>query len=235
MKPDLDVVYLDNHLLAIAKPPGLLSQADRTGDPDVVTLGKRYLKTRFNKPGNVFLGLVHRLDRPASGLMVLARTSKAAARLAEQFKRRTVQKRYILLVEGELRGAGLKQDFLVKNKGHVRVVPEGTAGAKRAELQWRSIACRDRLTLVEVQLKTGRAHQIRVQLAHLGHPILGDFRYGARRELDGRNLALHAYHLAVTHPTKRERIGWSAAPPPSWPDAFADAVRELLEDAERFS
>lgn len=234
MKRDLDVVYVDNHLLVVIKPPGLLAQADRTGDADVLNLGKCYLKARYDKPGNVFLGLAHRLDRPASGLMVLARTSKAAARLTDQFKRRTVRKRYVALVEGELQGAGLQTDYLLKERGHVRAVPQGTPGAKRAELQWRSIGTKDGLTLIEVQLKTGRAHQVRVQLASLGHAILGDFRYGARRELDGRNLALHAYHLALMHPTQRERVGWSAPPPDVWPGHFDNEVQSLIEEAERF-
>lgn len=225
----LDVRYLDNHLLVVNKPAGMLVQADATGDPDLLTLGKAYLKEAFDKPGNVFLGLVHRLDRPASGVMVFARTSKAAARLSEQFRRRTPEKRYVALVEGTPEGGGVLVDHLAKIDRHVHVVEPSHPEAQRAELQWRAVASRDGRTLVDVQLKTGRAHQIRVQLAHMGFPLLGDFRYGARRELDGRNLALHAYLLAVLHPTRNERMAWTALPPESWPPDARQAVARLVE------
>ena len=225
---NLDVRYLDNHLLVVNKPPGLLTQADATGDPDLLTIGKAFLKERFDKPGNVFLGLVHRLDRPASGLLVLARTSKAASRLSDQFRRRTPEKGYLALVEGHRTGSGTCIDYLVKEQRHVRVVAADYPKAQRAELTWEALATQGDLTLVAIRLKTGRAHQIRVQMAHGGTPLLGDFRYGARRELDGRNLALHCYRLGVTHPTQREQMAWQAAPPNSWGNAFADAVDRLL-------
>ena len=209
------LLYLDNHLFVVDKPPGLLAQADATGDPDLQSLGKEYLKERFDKPGNVFLGLVHRLDRPASGVMVLARTSKAAARLSEQFRARTPEN-------------GRAVDHLQKQDRHVRVVPAGTPGAKRAVLQWKSLADVGGRSLVEVRLETGRAHQIRVQLAHRGHPLVGDIRYGATQELDGRNLGLHAYALAVDHPTRRERMAWIAPPPATWGRAAIESVEHAL-------
>lgn len=226
----LDVLYLDNHLLVVNKPPGLLAQADHTGDPDVLTLGKAWLKARFGKPGRVFLGLVHRLDRPASGVMVLARTSKAAARLSDQFRRRLPEKRYLALVEGVWTGAGTAVDHLVKAGRTVRVVPATHPGARRAELAWRVLATdeAERLSLVEVRLETGRPHQVRVQLAHRGHPLLGDFRYGASRPLDGRNLALHAYRLGIEHPTRRVPMHWVAPPPAAWGARFREAIRERL-------
>ncbi len=232
MTAGFEVLYLDNHLLVVAKPAGLLVQADATGDPDLLTLGKAFLKERYDKPGNVFLGLVHRLDRPVSGVVVLARTSKAASRLSDQFRRRTPEKRYLALVEGRLDGSGTREDWLVKIDRHVRIIQPGTPGAKRAELRWQVLATErtkaGALSLVEVELLTGRAHQIRVQLAALGHPIWGDLRYGAAREFDGRNLALHSYRLTVEHPTKRERMAFSALPPQTWRGPFGEAIQSIV-------
>ena len=228
MEDRLDVIHLDNHLLVVNKPPGLLVQADRTGDVDLLTLARDYLKQHFDKPGNAFVGLVHRLDRPVSGLVVLARTSKAAARLSDQFRRRIPEKDYLAIVEGSCRGAGLAEDYLKEADGGVMIVDEGEEGARRASLQWRALAEAEGLTLVAVKLQTGRKHQIRVQLAHVGHPILGDLRYGADHELDGRNIALHAYRLSLTHPTRNEWITWTAAPPHAWGTRFHDAIEALI-------
>lgn len=222
----MDVLYLDNHLLVVEKPAGMLVQADRTGDVDLLTLGRAFLKERYEKPGNVYLGLVHRLDRPASGVMVFARTSKAAARLSEQFRRRSVEKRYVALVEGELEGAGIARDRLTAVDGSMRVAANDEEGGRAAELHWRSIARCEGCTLVGVQLKTGRKHQIRVQLAAMGHPILGDFRYGATRAFDGRNLALHCHRLGFDHPTRKEWMVFEA--PPRWGEFFGADVDELI-------
>ncbi|MDX1531889.1 MAG: RluA family pseudouridine synthase [Rhodothermales bacterium] len=231
-----EVLYLDNHLLVVIKPAGLLVQADATGDPDLLTLGKAYLKGRFDKPGNVFLGLVHRLDRPVSGVMVLARTSKAAGRLSAQFRQRDPDKRYLALAEGRLEGAGEREDHLAKLDRTVRVVKPTHPEGKRAVLRWRALG-QDRMqrkglvTLVDVELVTGRAHQVRAQLAAMGHPLLGDLRYGARQEFDGRNLALHSYALTVEHPTRREPMTFTALPPPSWRDFFPALVHETVAGA----
>ncbi len=228
---DFSVVYLDNHLLVVNKPAGLLSQADRTGDVDLLSLAKAFIKERFNKPGNVYLGLVHRLDRPASGVMVLARTSKAAGRLTAQFKQRTVDKRYLALVEGTLQGAGRCVDYLVKENQQVRVVEASYPSAKRAGLSWEALASGSRCTLVRIQLETGRAHQIRVQLAHRGFPLVGDMRYGGTQELDGRNLALHSYRLTLEHPTLREAMTWVTPPPATWKGWFDEAIAQLLSES----
>lgn len=233
----MDVLYLDNHLLVVEKPVGLLVQGDRTGDVDLLTLGKRYIKDRFDKPGNVYLGLVHRLDRPASGVIVLARTSKAAARLSEQFRRRTVDKRYTALIEGELDGGGILRHRLAASGGSVRVVGEEKIDdtkrgrGKSAELRWRSLERRGGLTLVGIRLKTGRKHQIRVQLSAIGHPIVGDFRYGATRPFDGRNLALHCYLLGFEHPIRREWMEFVA--PPRWDDHFGAPIGNLVRENDR--
>ncbi|NNF58817.1 MAG: RNA pseudouridine synthase [Rhodothermaceae bacterium] len=224
----MEVLYLDNHLLVVVKPPGLLAQADRTGDTDLLTQGKAFLKEKFDKPGNVFLGLVHRLDRPVSGVMVLARTSKAAGRLSKAFRERRVEKRYLALVEGRMSGAGEREDYLLKEDGRVRIVSADHPKGKRAVLRWQALGEEGRLSLVEVKLLTGRAHQVRVQLAALGTPILGDFRYGATRELDGRNLALHAYRLAFEHPVRREPLVFTAPPPVSWQGRFSASIKRLV-------
>lgn len=227
-----DVLYLDNHLLVINKPAGLLSQADETGDPDVLTIGKTYLKDRFDKPGNVFLGLVHRLDRPASGVMILARTSKAAARLSDQFRKRTPEKTYLAITEGHIEREERLVDYLLKEDRHVRVVDRSEKGARRAELDYtiggRGTWSGRPVTLVEVRLKTGRAHQIRVQLAERGHPLLGDMRYGAVTEFDGKNLALHACALGIDHPTTKERMTWKAPPSESWGSDFDEDIARIL-------
>lgn len=228
LRMQLDILYLDNHLLVINKLPGLLAQGDHTGDPTVLSLGKAFLKERFNKPGRVYLSLVHRLDRPASGVMVLARTSKAARRLTDQFRQRRPEKKYLAVAEGQWDGEGVCDDYLVKERRQVRVVAEDYPKAKRARLQWRAVAFRDDLTLVDLHLETGRPHQVRVQLSHRGHPLLGDLRYGARRELDGRSLALHAYRLTIEHPTRAESMTWTAPPPPSWRGLFDAEIDALV-------
>lgn len=231
----LDVCYLDNHLLVVNKAPGMLTQADRTGDPDLVTLARSFLKKRYGKPGNVYVGLVHRLDRPASGIVVLARTSKSAARLSDQFRRRIPTKRYLTIVEGRLEKAGTLVDTLVKEAGHVRVATPQAPGGLRAELRYRAVETSGGRTLVDVELKTGRPHQIRVQMSNVGHPVVGDMRYGARSEFDGRNLALHAYDLGLEHPTLRKWMRWQAPTPATWDGSFTEAVRRVLAAASAAS
>lgn len=226
----MDILYEDNHLLVVIKPAGILSQEDKTGDMDLLTMGKEYIGTAYNKPGAVYLGLVHRLDRPASGVMVFARTSKAAARLSEQFRERQPRKEYVALVDGLLTGDDVWNDRLQKREGHVHVVK---TGGKMARLAWRAIQSRPMgaagkmVTLLHINLGTGRAHQIRVQSASRGHSIVGDFRYGSRRELDGQNLALHAYRLTIEHPTKREPMTFTAPIPPLWPEWTQRAAHAL--------
>ena len=227
----MDVLYTDNHLLVVVKPAGVLSQADRTGDDDLLTQGKHYIKQAFSKPGNVFLGLVHRLDRPVSGVMVFARTSKAAGRLARAFRERTIEKRYIAIVEGQLTGSGQREDWLVKEGSRVRRVEASHPGAKRAALRWKSLAIENGGSLIEVNLLTGRPHQVRIQLAALGHPILGDLRYGAKNEFDGQNLALHAYSLGFDHPVRKEPMRFVAMPPTTWTGFFEQEVRGLVDEA----
>jgi 23S rRNA pseudouridine1911/1915/1917 synthase len=208
------------------------SQADASGDMDMLTELKGYIGIKYRKPGNVYLGLVHRLDRPAGGVMVFARTSKAAARLGAQFQAHAQGRKYLAVVEGALEAPARLSDHLLKGAdGMVRVVPEGTEGAKRAELMTTPIAVRSGLTLVDVELYTGRAHQIRVQHAHIGHPLWGDMRYG--NGVPGRQLALWAHSLAIEHPTRGEILTFQSKPPRSgaWED-FYDIIDERFPHAQ---
>lgn len=224
----IDVRYVDNHLLVVLKPAGTLSQGDQTGDADLLTLAKAWVKEEYNKPGAVYLGLIHRLDRPASGLMVFARTSKAAARLTDQFKRRHVTKTYLALVEGSPPDTGSWSDWISKESGRPALVDRSDAGAKQAELSFERIAQFGSTSLVSITLKTGRPHQIRLQFSSRGFPLVGDLRYGAKKELDGRNLALHAAVLGVDHPTRGERLTWTEMPPETWPEGARKASRAWL-------
>jgi 23S rRNA pseudouridine1911/1915/1917 synthase len=212
-----DIIHLDNHLLVISKPAGMLSQSDETGDQDVVQWGKAYLKEKFNKPGNVFCGLVHRLDRPASGVMILARTTKGAGRLAKAFADRKVEKEYMALVEGMPDEEGKAEDYLAKLKRQVRVVRETHPEAQHAVLNWKVIGYHSDQALISVKLETGRSHQIRVQMSSRGWPLVGDLRYGAKTKFDGRNLALHAFKLELDHPTLKEKVSYTAPLPATWP------------------
>ena len=221
----LDVLLEDNHCLAVNKPAGLLTQGDVTGDPSLIDAARAYLKTRYDKPGDVFVGLVHRLDRPVSGVVLLARTSKAAGRLSAQFRAGTVEKVYWAVVEGgALREeSGEWRDTLWKDERRniVSVVPEGTPGGVEARLAFRVLERRARTIALELRPTTGRSHQLRVQLAARGWPIVGDRKYGAAttlRALDGKpRVALHARRLTLTHPTRPEAISVSAPVPADWP------------------
>ena len=211
----IDVLYEDNHLLAVVKPPNLPVQADSSGDDDLLSIMKRYIGNKYQKPGNVYLGLVHRLDRPVGGVMVLARTSKAAARLSAAFAAHAQDKRDLAVLQGTMPREMTLEDSLLKDgrTGTVRVVAPGTPGSKAARLRTRPLAVREGMTLAEVTLYTGRAHQIRVQHAHAGLALWGDARYGGGRP--GQQIALWAASLALEHPTRHEPMRFAAPPPPT--------------------
>ena len=215
------VLFEDNHLIAVDKPAGLLVQGDDTRDPTLLDAVKAYLKRAYDKPGNVYLGLVHRLDRPVSGVVLLARTSKAASRLAAQFRDGLPDKRYLAVVEGRLGDpeAELVAYLAAKGDDHgvTRASQRPFVGSREARLRYRVIGAGGDRCLVEVELLTGRRHQIRAQFALAGCPIWGDRKYGAAHQL-GRRIALHAQRLTVAHPITGQPLVLKAPPPASdWP------------------
>jgi len=214
----LAIIYEDNHLLAVAKPAGLPTMGVAPGRTSALTLAKQYLKQRYNKPGNVYLGVVSRLDSPVTGVLLLARTSKAARRLGEQFRQRTVQKIYWALVEGQLEPpVGQWVDWIARHprRQHVCIVQASHGGAQEARTSYRVLQAWQRFSLVELQPDTGRKHQLRVQLASRRHAILGDRVYGSRQEFPV-GIALHARRLVVVHPVRKEPLVLQAPVPHYW-------------------
>jgi len=211
------VLYEDNHLLVIDKPPGMASQGARPGEPSAVVWAKDYLKNKYAKPGNVFVGVVSRLDRDVSGVLVFARTSKAAARLSEQFRDRTVTKTYWAIVEGTPPPLLRCVDHMESDEraGRMAIVPADDGGGREAALSLRTLAKRSGLSFVEIELETGRKHQIRLQLASRGWPVVGDRKYGGRRKF-AAGIALHARRIVLRHPTRPESIVVEAPRPAAW-------------------
>lgn len=216
---DWPLLYLDNHLLVVYKPAGLLIQGDRSGDPSLLDLAKDWLKERYQKPGRVYLGLVHRLDRPVAGLVLFARTSKAAGRLSDQFRRRTIGKDYLAVIHGRLpREAGrLVHQLERRNSGSSRILARPTSSSQEARLHYRVLEQSGPRSLLRVRLETGRKHQIRAQLAAMNCPILGDLRYGAPAPLPGKQIALLAWKLTVQHPTRPQALTLTCPLPRDWP------------------
>ena len=230
MTPDLTILYEDNHCLAAAKPAPLLTQGVPPGVPTLEAMVKDYIKDRYNKPGNVYLGIPHRLDRPVSGVVVFARNTKAARRLAEQFSQRQVRKVYWAVVEPDAAGGlppdeGVWEDWLLKFQDEARsecVAPD-TPKARRAVLRFRRLSASADGALLEIEPETGRMHQIRVQAAARGWPVRGDMLYGARlpfgppAELPrDRVIALHARSLTFLHPIRYEPLTVTAPAPEAW-------------------
>lgn len=214
------VIYEDNHIIVVEKPPNIPSQGDKTEDTDMLTIIKEYLKEKYNKPGNVYLGLVHRLDRPVGGVMIFAKTSKAASRLSNQVREKVFKKEYLAIVDGKPeKNKGTLENYLLKNEktNTSRIVKENTPGSKYAKLEYEVLKYNEEidLSLLKILLHTGRHHQIRVQLAGMGHSICGDQKYGTRGR--GKQISLWAYKLTIEHPITKESMTFTDIPEPIGP------------------
>ena len=215
---ELKIIYEDNHIIVVLKPQNVLSQGDETGDSSLLDMVKNYIKETYNKPGNVYVGLVHRLDRPTGGVMVFAKTSKAAARLTEQLKNKDFSKKYLAVVVGSPKyKASRLEHFLKKDEKNniVKVCPRGVEGAKQAILEYNTISTIDKVSLLDVKILTGRSHQIRVQMSEIKTPVFGDAKYGGDTLAKGHNLALWAYELSFLHPTTKKPMTFKCLPPTS--------------------
>jgi len=202
----MHILYEDNHVIALVKPPGFATMGLPEGEETLFTQTKAYIKKKYAKPGEVYLGVVSRLDVPVSGVVLFARTSKAAARLNEQFREHTVEKVYVALVEGTITPAeGECVDHLGEDRRHRKMTRTHSDEGKESKLRYRTLRPVGRCSLIEIELETGRKHQIRVQLASRGFPIRGDVKYGAKLPFPG-GIALHAWKLTFSHPTTKERI-----------------------------
>ncbi len=213
---EISILHEDNHILVVEKPVNIPVQKDDTNDIDMLTLLKDDLKKRYQKPGNVYLGLVHRLDRPVGGVMVFAKTSKAASRLSDQVRTRQMEKTYLAVVHGSLKDKiGRLEDYLLKDTktNIVKVVDENKEGAKLAVLEYEVLEESGRFSLLRVQLHTGRSHQIRVQFSNSGHPLYGDQKYGLRVNKPGQQIALWSNVIVINHPTTKERMRFASEPP----------------------
>lgn len=212
---DLSVIYEDNHIVVVNKAAGLLVQGDHTGDKSLVDIAKQYIKDKYKKSGDVFLGLVHRLDRPTTGVVVLARTSKALTRLNKQFKDRIPKKVYQAIVSGTPESSARLEHYLKKNSSQNKSFhyPKTTPNTKHAILRYRHLESLKTYHVLEIELETGRHHQIRAQLAAVGLHIKGDLKYGAKRPNPNGSIHLHARSLIFVHPTKKEEMEFIAPYP----------------------
>lgn len=224
---NIPILFEDNHLLVVEKPPGVPSQEDDTKVPDMLTLLKEDIKVRFNKPGNVYLGLVHRLDQPVGGAMLFAKTSKAASRMSEAVRSRQFAKTYMCIVHGHIKQQEqLLTHYIEKDSklNKVTVYNKPTGDAKQAILTYRKVASNDNFSLLAIQLQTGRPHQIRAQMAHVGHPLLGDTKYGPTRH-HHHTISLWSTSIGVPHPTTKEYMQFTSLPPKTerhWYDQFSE-------------
>ena len=216
----LNVLYEDNHIIVVEKPINVLSQSDSTKDLDLLSMVKSYVKEKYNKPGEAYIGLIHRLDRPVGGVMVFARTSKAAARLTKQFNEHSVVKKYLAIVHGKVEQSGTFKDKLLKLPNGNSIVDDK---GKDAVLDYKLIKYLEKedLSLVDINLGSGRHHQIRVQFSSRGFPIVGDQRYGTQ---DKEQICLFSYYLEFVHPVKKEKVFFEIKPSGKYWDLFVDSL-----------
>lgn len=213
----MNIIYEDNHLLVVEKPVNIPVQADDSNDPDLLTMLKNYLKEKYDKPGNVYLGLVHRLDRPVGGVMVFAKTSKAASRLSKVVAERKLQKTYLAIVEGNnIKKKDTLEDYLIKNSKTNTVTVTSQDKGKHASLDYELLNTRDNLNLVKVNLHTGRSHQIRVQFSSRNMPLWGDQRYNKNTKIH-QQIALWSHILSFPHPITKEVLTFTSEPPNNYP------------------
>lgn len=227
---NLHVIYEDNHIIVVEKPVNIPSQGDKTGDKDMLTIIKEYIKEKYNKPGDVYLGLVHRLDRPVGGVMVFAKTSKAASRLSEQVRIKEFKKTYLVIVNGKFdKNKGILEDYLLKNEKNnmSKVVKEETKNSKYAELDYEVLKYdkEQNLSVLKIDLHTGRHHQIRVQLASRDHAIYGDQKYGERGQR--QQICLFAYSLTIEHPISKEEMTFKVLPKPEKTWKLLEGIKEI--------
>ncbi len=228
MEEKLNVLYEDNHIVVVIKPQNMPSQEDESGDMDLLTCVKEYVKEKYQKPGEVFIGLVHRLDRPTGGIMVFARNSKSASRLSEQIRDHKMEKTYFAICKGCPKDkSGTLINYLKKDEKEnlVKIVTMGSSDAKKAELSYKVLQTNGETSLLEVKIITGRSHQIRVQMAGINCPLLGDNKYGKEKTKSTSNLGLWAGKLEFTHPVSKEKLVFMAKPDDSkkpWKDFYLD-------------
>lgn len=218
------VIYEDNHLLVVEKPQNVLVQADNTNDLDLLTSLKKYIKEKYNKPGEVYLGLVHRLDRPVGGVMVFARTSKSASRLSNMIKMHEFEKTYLAVVEGMPPEEGIFEDYLLKLENQNRTIVD--KNGKYSKLSYKLLGFKDGFSLVKIKLETGRSHQIRVQFSSRGYALRGDQKYNSKADV-GEQIALWAYELKFKHPVREELMDFKCNPPLKYPwTLFGDVIHD---------
>ena len=234
----LNVLYEDNHLIAVYKPAGVLTQRDKTGDISLIDEVKAYLKEKYQKSGNVFLGLLHRLDRPVSGIVLFAKTSKGASRLSEQFRNHQIEKTYNAIVMGKIKkNKGILINYIQKDRNKKRATIGKKWDSKKAELFYKVLASNNKFSLLEIKIKTGRFHQIRAQLSSIGHSILGDIKYGAPFALPDKSIALSATSISFQTATSKEKKEISVRIPSQWDSVLKsknrpdrDALRDILKN-----
>ena len=217
----INVLYEDNHLIVVEKKINVPICEDDSHDLDMLSMVKNYLKEKYHKPGNVYLGLVHRLDRPVGGVVVFAKTSKAASRLSEQVRNKTLKKKYYAVIIGDIKNEGILNDKLLKDtKNNIVTVDER---GKDSSLEYKVIAKHDNMSLVDINLITGRSHQIRVQFSSRGNPLFGDIKYNKTAKV-GEQIALFAYKLTLIHPVTKEEMVFELPKPDRYPFNYFEVI-----------